>query len=98
MDIAGSINLFLKFLLLVLKIHIDLYSVKEVGSPTPRTLKKTSVSTQFLPARTLQEDVISSVTACIWGLPCGPQALGPWSGLRKCRDRVEVTILPVLTV
>lgn len=41
---------------------------------------------------------MSSVTACIWCLPFGPQALGPWSGLRKCRDRVEVTVLPVLTV
>lgn len=30
-------NLFLKFLLLVLKIHIDLYSVKEVGSPPTHT-------------------------------------------------------------
>lgn len=40
-------NLFLKFLLLVLKIHIDLYSVKEVGSPTPHTLKKNQFLLSF---------------------------------------------------
>ena len=74
-------------------------SCKIGGLPHPtHTLKKISFYSQFLPAWMLQEDVMSSVTACIWCLPFGPQVLGPWSGLRKCRDRAEVTVLPVLTV